>query len=197
MKAQDILISCSCMNAVLHKDDETRMTANACLCSGVQDCTWWTGAFTEMLHRRCCLHFIKCLAWLPWWLRQSRICLQCRGLGFNLWVRKIPWRREWLPTPVFLPGEFHGQRNLMGYSPWGYKESDTTERLKLLPLQAPSHSFPQFLSLALSIPPVQTDMGFIWFGRSFSSLWIQMCPEIDVSSNTSRSQRLMSHVSKS
>ena len=49
----------------------------------------------------------------------------------------------------------------MGYSPWGYKESDTTEQLKLLPLQAPSHSFPQFLSLALSIPPVQTDMGFI------------------------------------
>ena len=34
------------------------------------------------------------------------------------WVRKIPWRREWLPTPVFLPGEFHGQRSLVGYSPW-------------------------------------------------------------------------------
>ena len=60
-----------------------------------------------------------------------------------------------------LPGEFHGQRNLMGYSPWGYKESDTTEQFKLLPLQVPSRSFPQFLSLALSIPPVQTDMGFI------------------------------------
>ena len=49
----------------------------------------------------------------------------------------------------------------MGYSPWGYKESDTTEQFKLLPLQVPSRSFPQFLSLALSIPPVQTDMGFI------------------------------------
>ena len=60
-----------------------------------------------------------------------------------------------------LPGEFHGQRNLMGYSPWGYKESDMTEQLKLLPLQVPSRSFPQFLSLALSITPVQTDMGFI------------------------------------
>ena len=43
------------------------------------------------------------------------------------WVRKIPWRRKWLPTPVFLPGEFHGQRSLAGYSPWGHKESDTTE----------------------------------------------------------------------
>ena len=51
-----------------------------------------------------------------------------RRLGFNPWVRKIPWRREWLPTPVFLPGEFHGQRTLVGYSPWGQKESDTAEQ---------------------------------------------------------------------
>ena len=36
-------------------------------------------------------------------------------------VRKIPWRREWQPTPVLLPGEFHGQRSLVGYSPWGRK----------------------------------------------------------------------------
>ena len=43
------------------------------------------------------------------------------------WVRKIPWRREWQSTPVFLPGEFHGQRSLVGYSPWGPKESDMTE----------------------------------------------------------------------
>ena len=48
------------------------------------------------------------------------------------WVRKIPWRREWLPTPVFLPGEFHGQRSLAGYSPWGCKELDMNERLTLL-----------------------------------------------------------------
>ena len=46
-------------------------------------------------------------------------------------VRKIPWRTEWLPTPVFLPGEFHGQRSLVGYSPWGHKESDRTEQLTL------------------------------------------------------------------
>ena len=37
--------------------------------------------------------------------------------GFDLWVGKIPWRREWLPTPVFFPGEFHGQRSLESYSP--------------------------------------------------------------------------------
>jgi len=46
---------------------------------------------------------------------------------FSPWVRKIPWRREWQPTPVFLPGESHGQRSLVGYSPRGCKESDTTE----------------------------------------------------------------------
>ena len=44
---------------------------------------------------------------------------------------KIPWRRKWQPTPVFLPGEFHGQRSLAGYSPWGHKELDTTEQVIL------------------------------------------------------------------
>ena len=47
--------------------------------------------------------------------------------GFDLWVGKIPWRREWLPTPVFLPGKSHGQRSLAGYSPWDGKELNTTE----------------------------------------------------------------------
>jgi len=46
---------------------------------------------------------------------------------FNPWVGKIPWRREWLPTPAFLPGKFHIQKSLVGYSPWGHKESDMTE----------------------------------------------------------------------
>jgi len=50
-----------------------------------------------------------------------------RRQGFNPWVGKIPWSRKWQPTPVFLPGEPHGQRNLAGFSPWGHKESDTTE----------------------------------------------------------------------
>ena len=46
----------------------------------------------------------------------------------GLWVRKIPWRREWLLTPIYLPGESHGQRSLAGYSLWGRKELDTTEQ---------------------------------------------------------------------
>ena len=44
------------------------------------------------------------------------------------WVGKIPWIRDWLPTPAFFPGESHGQRSLAGYSPWGRQESDTTEQ---------------------------------------------------------------------
>ena len=50
---------------------------------------------------------------------------------FNLWVEKIPWRRAWQPTPVFLPGESHGQRSLADCNPWGCKESDTTEQLSI------------------------------------------------------------------
>ena len=49
--------------------------------------------------------------------------------GFNLWVRKIPRRRAWQPTPVFLPGESHGQKSLAGYGPWDHKELDTTEHI--------------------------------------------------------------------
>ena len=66
---------------------------------------------------------------LPWWLKtiKKRVCLQCRRPRFNPWVRKIPWRRAWQPTPIFLPGESHGQKSLAGYSPWGCKDLDTTE----------------------------------------------------------------------
>ena len=49
--------------------------------------------------------------------------------GIGAWIGKIPWRRKWQPTPVLLPGESHGGRHLVGYSPWGRKEWDTTERL--------------------------------------------------------------------
>ena len=62
---------------------------------------------------------------LPRWLRRYRIHLQCRGPKFNPWVGKIPWRKEWQPTPVFLPGELHGQRT------WGLKELDMAEQLIL------------------------------------------------------------------
>ena len=52
---------------------------------------------------------------------------RCKRHRFSFWVRKITWRRAWQPTPVFLPGESHRQKNLAVYSAWGHKESDTTE----------------------------------------------------------------------
>ena len=57
-------------------------------------------------------------------------CRRHKRGWFNPWVRKIPWRRAWQPTPVSLPGEFHGQRSLVGYSPQGCKESHMTEVTK-------------------------------------------------------------------
>ena len=61
------------------------------------------------------------------------IHLQCKRPGFDPWAGKIPWRRAWQPTRVFLPGEFHGQRSLVAYSPWGRKESDMTEWITFSP----------------------------------------------------------------
>ena len=78
------------------------------------------------------------MGWHPWIekmaLELMESCLlreQCqrRGHGFGPWVGKIPWSRKWQSTPVFLPGKSHGQRSLVGHSPWGRRELDTTEHL--------------------------------------------------------------------
>ena len=63
----------------------------------------------------------------------KEIGLPCRRHVFSPCVRKIPWRREWLPTPVCLPGKSHGWRSLAACRPWGREESDTTERLHFSP----------------------------------------------------------------
>ena len=65
------------------------------------------------------LRSIKCE--LPWRLSGKESTYQCRRFGFNPWVGKIPRRRKWQPTPVFLPGESHGQRSLAGFSSWSWK----------------------------------------------------------------------------
>ena len=56
-------------------------------------------------------------------------CRRCKRCRFSPWVGKIPWKRKWQHTPVFLPGKFHGQRSLVGYSPRDHKESDMMEQL--------------------------------------------------------------------
>ena len=66
--------------------------------------------------------------WQQWFQKSLQgICPHCRRPRFYPWVGKNPWRKEWQPTPVFLPGELRGHRSLVGCSPQGYKESDTTE----------------------------------------------------------------------
>ena len=78
------------------------------------------------------------LHWASLVAQMVKNCLRCRRLGFDPWVGKIPWRRAWQPTSVFLPGESHGQRSLVGYSPCRCKEPDTTERLSFISLLFPA-----------------------------------------------------------
>ena len=119
------------------------------------------------------------------WLSRLKIYLQCRRPGFNPWLRKIPWRREWLPTPVFLPGEFHGQRSLVGYSLWGHKESDRTERITLslsfhldtlCPEEEGPSFFPNVSSLGMRTPfpeiPIMSLSCFIVYVGLNSHSWI-------------------------
>ena len=86
----------------------------------------WSNLAAAALWYKLC-NFVKIFAYskmgsgLPWWLRWQRICLQCRRPRFNPGAGKIPWRRKWLPTAIFLPGEFNRQRSLVGYSPWCHR----------------------------------------------------------------------------
>ena len=90
------------------------------------------GALLNLLNQKlwgqdpiiCVLTSPQVMKELPWWLSGKEFAWQCRKCGFNPWVRKIPWGRNWLPTPVFLPGESHGQRCL---PPWHYKELEATK----------------------------------------------------------------------
>ena len=69
-----------------------------------------------------CIIYIYNIMGLPRWLSGKESTSQYRRLKrcrFNPWVRKIPWRKKWQPTPIFLPEKSHGQGSLAGYSPWG------------------------------------------------------------------------------
>ena len=104
---------------------------------------WWHIPFSfQLLVRIChltpCIHNSKKGPGKQSPLKQAgaqlQFCLATEDAGgqqallsrFDPWVGKIPWRRKWQPTPVLLPGKSHGQRSLVGYSPWGRKESDMT-----------------------------------------------------------------------
>ena len=111
---------------------------------------------------------------LPWYLSWWRIFLQCRRPRLNSWVRKIPWRRVRLPTPVFWPGEFHGQRSLAGYSPWSCKETDRIEWLMLLQMIL----WPSLLDLRPHFENHQNIKNYRWFelkeNNKVFELWISL-----------------------
>ena len=83
---------------------------------------------------------------------------ETKGLKFSPWVGKTPWNRKWQPIPVFLPRKFHRQRSLAGYSPWGRKETDTTEHTHTQPLLSSRNRIfphPEVTSSLHSIPTSQ------------------------------------------
>ena len=82
-------------------------------------------------HDHIYVYLRSCYSWLPRWLSGEEPACQSRRHRFDPWVGEIPWRRKWQPTPVFLPGESHGERSLVYYSPWGWKELDATEGLSV------------------------------------------------------------------
>ena len=130
------------------------------------------------------------LSGLPWCLRWLRICLQCGRPGFSPWVEKIPWRKERVPTPVFWPGEFHGQRSLAGYKSMGSPRVrhnwETFTSLLLLPpscfcgsqasnLRSPCHCYlysplARWVPLPPPLTPPTRFIPFMWYLHSLP--WI-------------------------
>ena len=95
-------------------------------------------------------------AGLPWWLSGKESTCQCRRHGLDPWVGRIPWRRKWLPTPVFLPGTSHGQRSLAGYSPRGHKRAghDWATKTKTTTTTNPRWTLMPTAKCPLTWPPI-------------------------------------------
>ena len=132
-----------CTASILGCGSASGPSTDPCLCFASRICLWITRSPLALISPDC-IHDNWSLQWGPWkteimfsyvWgfpggTSGKEPTCQCRRhkrCKFSPWVRKIPWSRVWQPTPVFLPGEFCGQRSLAGYSPWGRKESYTTE----------------------------------------------------------------------
>ena len=90
-----------------------------------------------------------------------------RDEGLDLWVGKLPRRRAWNPTPVFLPGESHGPRSLAGYSPWGGKELDTTEVTEY------THNYKKVRNDTIRVPWLLYKLSLPSFCIQGSSAWVE------------------------
>ena len=128
------------------------------------------------------LHISIAKSWqvrgLPWLFRWYKICLQCRRLGFDPGVSKIPWRREWLHTPVFLPRDFHGLRQLIWDTVHGVTKSWMWLTSFLCRLLLPSHFSRVWLCDPTDssppgspIPGIRWARTLEWVAISFSNAW--------------------------
>ena len=108
-----------------HAGEGLSARARVCVCvcvrASTRACVCVTGASQGKGSERVSVCVCVC-NWTSPGKGSERVCV-----GFDPWVGKIPWKREWQPPPVFLPEESHRQRSLEGCSPWGCKESDVTE----------------------------------------------------------------------
>ena len=121
------LLADSSLLSHLRKPQETCMSRNTFykyLLSQIFDKHWTRGnSWTEF-------SYVQWQGDIYFLLDGTVLKNQCRRRGFDPWVGKMPWSGKWQPTPVFLPGKFHGQRSLAGHSPGGHKISNTTEQMR-------------------------------------------------------------------
>ena len=131
------VICCYCINSkrnIKQNKTNTRLTWKSdeyvCICgvafkrklSTKRDClciVWYVDTIQKVVNKskrtgQLFWHMVRIISGCPQWLSSKRICLQCIRCRFNPWKVKVPWRRKWQPTPVFLPGKSYGQRNLAG-----------------------------------------------------------------------------------
>ena len=115
-----------------------------------------------------CLHIYFCLLYyfdgLPRGLSGKESAYQCTRCGFDPWVRKISWKKKWQPTLVFWPEKSHGQRSLVGHSPWGGQELGTTERLSTHCFDSPNVLITAFGKIYYPFNDLMTQfVVFYWF----------------------------------
>ena len=147
-------------------------------CSVMYGCESWTIKKAECW--RIDAFELWCTLWKrPWCWERLKVGGEGNDRGWDgwmaSWARKIPWRRKWQSTPALLLGKSHGGRRLIGYSPWGQKELDTTERFHFQPLsyRAPLlELWNQKIHLFLA-PSHKADIRQI---RNWKSLWRDSYP---------------------
>ena len=123
-----------------------------------------------LCQKKSSLQFLVSIAVLPRWLSGKESACQCRRRGFNPWLGKIPQRRKWQPTPVFLSGEFHGKRNLSGLQSMGLQKSPTQLSISAA---AATVSIREEISFNISVKFSRSYRRRQWHPAGVQPRWIQ------------------------